>query len=550
MTEVNSTNPSKISSLGFQTWRESFVKVIMILACIFGFIAYVATYFNSNDLIYEPIYTIAFACLLVMTFVRLPYQSKAGTFLGLIYLLGLSGLLKTGIWGNAPVFFLAFIVMSGLLLSPRAGINAITFSILSITILGFLILNGYYLLTSQEATIGTLIDWLTGTASLLLLGSIAIAGLNYFQTEFIHTHDKAAETFETLQVERKNLEKHVGVRTLELEKRNSSMRATVYFTRQIAEIQDSAAIPAKTVDLITQHFGYYDASLFLLAEDGKTAILQASSSTAGREMLKREYHVKVGDRSLVGRATERAKSIIFTKNLNTPAIDAGEPEMSHSQSEIALPLVVRGKVLGVLDIHSEHTEAFNQDDAEILQLLADQVGVSIDNARLLSEAQALVAKLEILTSQQTQSTWQENLINQKLAYQFTPLGTKSITPGINLKNHNNLIIPLVLRGQEIGSIALQRKDNAEWTEPDQDLVKKVAIQVALALDNSRLIEETRQHAVHEQTVNEISARFNRSLDVDTLLQTAVRELAALPDVSDASVFITPSDEMKIINNQM
>jgi len=89
------------------------------------------------------------------------------------------------------------------------------------------------------------------------------------------------------------------------------------------------------------------------------------------------------------------------------------------------------------------------------------------------------------------------------------------------KNNSNLIIPLVLRGQEIGSIALQRKDRAEWTEPDQDLVKKVAIQVALALDNSRLIEETRQHAVHEQTVNEISGRFNRSLDVDTLLQTAV-----------------------------
>jgi GAF domain-containing protein len=70
----------------------------------------------------------------------------------------------------------------------------------------------------------------------------------------------------------------------------------------------------------------------------------------------------------------------------------------------------------------------------------------------------------------------------------------------------------------------------------------VAIQVALALDNSRLLEETRQHAVHEQTVNEITARFNRSLDVDTLLQTAVRELAALPEVTEASVFIKPTNE--------
>jgi len=107
-----------------------------------------------------------------------------------------------------------------------------------------------------------------------------------------------------------------------------------------------------------------------------------------------------------------------------------------------------------------------------------------------------------------------------------------------------LHIPLVLRGQEIGSIALQRKDKAEWPEPDRDLAKKVAIQVALALDNIRLIDETRQHAVQEQTVNEISGHFSRSLDVDTLLQTAVRELAALPDVSEASIFIKPSDENK------
>jgi hypothetical protein len=59
-----------------------------------------------------------------------------------------------------------------------------------------------------------------------------------------------------------------------------------------------------------------------------------------------------------------------------------------------------------------------------------------------------------------------------------------------------------------------------------------------------LLEVTRQHAVQEQTVSEISARFNRSLDVDTLLQTAVRELAALPEVSEASVFIIPPEEDK------
>ena len=534
MTEANSAIPSNPSSFSFQTWRENFVRIILIWASGFGFIAFVVSFFNSNALIYETVYAFAFVCLLVVTFVRLPYLLRTGVFIALMYMLGLSGLFETGIWGDARVFFLAFIFMSGLLVSPRAGINAIVISLISLSVFGFLVLNDFYLLSSQEVTNGALGDWLTGGASLLLLGTVATAGLYYFQSEFVKAQVTASETFNALQAERKNLEKHVAQRTDELEKRNSSMRSTVYFIRQMAETQDLSAISAKTVDLISQLYGYYDASLFLLTEDGKTAVLQAASSESGRNLLAKEYHVNVGNRSLVGRVAERAKLLT--------TIDLGDSDISRPQSEIALPLVVRGKVIGVLDIHSDHSEAFDQNEAEILQLLADQVSASIDNSRLLGESQALVSQLETLTSRQIQSSWREYLINQKLAYQFTPLGIKPIAPGANPTDHNTLHIPLALRGRAIGSIALQRKDLGEWAESDQDLVKKVAIQVALALDNSRLLEETRQHAVHEQTVNEISARFNRSLDVDSLLQTAVRELAALPEVSEASVFIKPSDE--------
>jgi GAF domain-containing protein len=549
MTEMKSTNPTNDYAFSFQTWRENFVRIILIWASIFGFLAFVATFFNSNDLFYEIVYASAYAILLAVTFIRLPYLLRAGVFLALMYILGLSGLFETGIWGDARVFFLAFIIMTALLISPRAGINVMVFSLVSITVFGFLILNGFYLLSSQEVTIGTLGDWLTGTASLILLGTVAIAGLYFFQSEFVQAQGRASETLSALQAERKNLEKHVAERTDELEKRNLSMRSTVYFISQIAEIQDISAIPAKTVDLVSQHFGHYFANLFLLDEEGKTAVLQASSSEAGRKLLESGYRVNVGDRNIIGRVAERAKLFIAANNTTPLAIGAERSEMPPIQSEIALPLTVRGKVIGILDIQSEQPQVFNQTEAETLQLLADQVAASIDNARLLSESQALVSQLKVLSSKQTQSTWREYLLNQKLAYQFTPLGTRSISPGARLMNHKSLQIPLVLRGQEIGSITLQRKDMSDWAEPDQDLVKKVALQVALALDNSRLLEETRQHAVQEQTVNEISGRFNRSLDVDTLLQTAVREFAALPEVTEATVYIKPSDEDKY-NNQM
>ena len=544
MAESNSTDPTVIPSFSFQVWRESFVRVILVWASGLGFIVILATLLSSNDLLDKAVYSSAYLCLLAVTVIRLPYTVRAGVFLALIYIFGFVALVETGIWGNALVFLLGFIVMTGLLFSPRAGINTIVFSLISITIFGFLILNGFYLLRPQVLQSGTLGDWLIGSASLLLLGSVALAGIYYFQTEFVHAQGRTGEIFKTLQDERKNLEKHVAERTGELEKRNSGMQSMVYFTRKMAGIQDLSVIPAKAVDLITENFGHYHVGLFLLSDDGKTAILQAASSDEGHKLVGKGYHVDVGDNSLVGRVAKQARMIVASRNSNTPSTVDGESEMPRTRSEIALPVVVRGKILGVLDIQSEQIQTFGQSEAEILQLLTDQVGVSMDNARLLNEARSYETQLDILSSQQIQSTWRENLINQKMAYQFTPSGIKSISSGAKPKDQDGLQIPLVLRGQNIGSIAFQRKDKAEWPEPDRDLAKKVAIQVALALDNIRLIDETRLHAVQEQTVNEISGRFSRSLDVDTLLQTAVRELAALPDVSEASIFIKPSDENK------
>jgi GAF domain-containing protein len=89
-------------------------------------------------------------------------------------------------------------------------------------------------------------------------------------------------------------------------------------------------------------------------------------------------------------------------------------------------------------------------------------------------------------------------------------------------------------------MTLARGDAEGWTDADRDLAEKAAIQVALALENMRLLEETRNRAAQEQRLSEFSARLGQSVDLDTLLQTAVRELATLPEVAEASVYLNPA----------
>jgi GAF domain-containing protein len=108
---------------------------------------------------------------------------------------------------------------------------------------------------------------------------------------------------------------------------------------------------------------------------------------------------------------------------------------------------------------------------------------------------------------------------------------------------NRLNIPITLRGQLIGNITFTRKSNTNWTEADRALAIEIAHQVSLALENARLLEEAQRRAAQEQSLNELTAQLSRSLDVDTLLQTALRELHQLPDVIETSVYVsthTPS----------
>jgi GAF domain-containing protein len=95
----------------------------------------------------------------------------------------------------------------------------------------------------------------------------------------------------------------------------------------------------------------------------------------------------------------------------------------------------------------------------------------------------------------------------------------------------------MLRGRKIGTISVARKGTDKWSRLDEGMLSEVASQVGLAVDNIRLLEDATQRAKQEQMVGMLAAQFSQSLDLETLLQTAARELGQLSDVAEVSVFI-------------
>jgi GAF domain-containing protein len=381
--------------------------------------------------------------------------------------------------------------------------------------------------------------WITDTAPFFLGLVAALAGRR--QDLALEANRALVARDAELKAIRENLELAVEARTRELDERNAQTRDVIAFGRQLADAQDLTTLESIAVESIAEQFSYLEVNLFELEQNGQSASLKASSSDAGKRLTTDGFRVAVSDQTVVGRVARRGKPV--TSSVNPENLHkAGRPGTAPlSMAQTTVPLVVRGKVVGVLDVHSQMARSVGQNETEILQLLADQLAASMENLRLVTEMRAAVAQLESTTAQSTRASWQRYVIdnrpqNQSASARFG--SEDSADPGSAAENRT---FALLLRGQAIGSIKLRRKAGVNWAQADLDLIEKVAGQISLAIENARLLEETQQRATQEQIVSEISARFSRSLDVDALLQTAVREFAALPDVAEATVVLKQSN---------
>jgi len=505
----------------YEQWRERFLGVVLRGSCILGLIAIILYLFGPSIGLYKVLAVITYGILVLVTlFTKLPYGLRASVFLFLLYFAGFSSLIDYGI-ADASILFLGFIVMTGLLFSFRAGI----YSAIGSTFLTIVLFGGSNAAFADSARL---------TAILFVVATIITIGLYSFQEEFTKTQSAARQTFDTLRNERLTLEQRVEERTAGLARKTEQLRATSYIARKTAEVQDLASLLMTVARLVTDQFGFYHTGIFLLNETGDHVTLQAASSEGGQRMIERGHFLSVGRQGIVGYVAAQKKPRIAL-DVGEDAVFFNNPDLPMTRSEVALPLLIRNKVLGVLDIQSDRPQAFGAEDIDVLQTLSDQIAIAIENTRLLDETQAAIIQLEALTGVRTREVWTQKLRESNRVFTYTPLGLRA--EKLSRNNENAITVPIILRGQKIGNISIARKGDAKWNKRDEGLLDEVASQVGLAVDNIRLLEEATQRAKHEETVGKLATRFSQSLDLDTLLQTAARELGQVTDVSEVSIFI-------------
>ncbi len=177
-----------------------------------------------------------------------------------------------------------------------------------------------------------------------------------------------------------------------LQRRNDYLAASSEIGRLVTSTLELNTIFTRTVNLISERFGFDFASIYTVEETGFNARLQEATGDAGEIMKSQKYSVAVGSSSIIGQVLERSESILINDTAQEPLF-IPNPLLLDTRSQVAIPLRIGARTVGVIDIQSRKTYAFTEDDISVLQSLADQIAVAIDNARSFQLSQQLVREL-------------------------------------------------------------------------------------------------------------------------------------------------------------
>ncbi|HEX9388659.1 MAG TPA: GAF domain-containing protein [Anaerolineales bacterium] len=177
-----------------------------------------------------------------------------------------------------------------------------------------------------------------------------------------------------------------------LKRRNDYLAASSEIGRLVTSTLDLNTIFTRTVNLISERFGFYYAAIYIIEETGFNVVLREAIGEAGEKMKAQRYAVVVGSNSIIGKVAESIEPRLVNDTDIEP-LYVPNPFLLDTRAEVAIPLRIGSRSVGVIDIQSTQAYAFTKDDLSVLQSLADQVAVAIDNARSYELSQQLIKDL-------------------------------------------------------------------------------------------------------------------------------------------------------------
>ncbi len=342
---------------------------------------------------------------------------------------------------------------------------------------------------SESDTINTLLA--TAVLAVLILTFVVLI----FESIFIFR-----PMVSEVRQQRKSLQEsnsQLTQQTQQLNAQASGLALATQISSAIGRIRDLDELLQTGVELVREQFDLYYVQVYLADAAGRTLSLQAGTGSVGEELSKRGHRLPIGPGSINGLAGRDKRSVIIDNTLNSPDLFRPNPLLPETRTEVAIPMLVGDRLVGVLDLQNDQPSSLQRRDLPAFEVLASQLAIAIENANLFTQVVQTQADFETQARRLSRSNWQEYLDNvedrDRLRYTYSidsPVVGTAVVQEQDQTIHNALFTaPINVVNEQIGVLQIEADPNYRWNSEDTEFVNAIAAQVGQQVENLRLIEQ-------------------------------------------------------------
>ena len=536
MTTPNAPSPNRTGTGagGFRLRVLNILLGIAVLASLPIAAANIHTALQAGRYPLAAAYGAALVFLIVLFFLKAYprlYTWRVWGLMLVLYAATTAAYTVSGVAGDGRVWLLGTLAIGTLLLpEPHNFINLI-FGLFYHFGMGLAFTHGWLPAPPNEHLIhsSAAAAWTRTGFTLVGVAATMATALVLYRRSLENTLEESETLNTILEKERRRLEEQGQL----LERRLAQIRTASEIARVITTILDPDELIERVVNLVRDRFDLYYVGIFLVDERGEYAVLRAGTGEAGRKMLAEGHKLAIGGASMIGWCISNRQPRIAL-DVGEDAVRFANPHLPLTRTELALPLISHGEVLGAMTVQSERPLAFDEDDLSVLQSIVDNVATALHNARLYQEAQRGLQTLAETHRRFLAEAWQ-SAADTATDIEVT-IGNEQANEASASPTGFPLEVPISLYGQTLGTIVLESE--TPWSEEDREFAAQAGAQLALAIENLYLAQHAQQSAQENRLLSEISERLGATLDLDTVIQTALRELRQILNVTEAEIHLT------------